>query len=172
MIIIPWNPPYNRAQLDAIANPISADQPEVVPWALYDTQPFTNASAAPISFFTAVQNDKTLSNMEGPGQLPDPQYMIVQYVAFDLLQPATLGVDAAVNPSIANLSNILTTCRATFTFSMSNKSYGSFPLSMCASTGGVTGLAYDGSAAAAGVSVASVNNGIQVLVAIRSAARS
>lgn len=162
MIIVPWNPPLTRDELELLANPVNAGQPEVVPWQLYDTQNLTNASAAPLVFFQSINADKTLSNMEGPGQLPDPQYLIVQYIAVDFLQTATTTAITATdnNAAVANLSNVLATNRASIEFNMSNKRYGPFSLTMCHSTGGITGSLFGVGTLAAAVSGGVVNNGI------------
>src|SRR5690348_16451343 len=114
MVIIPWQPALTRAELDDLANPQSANQPEVVPWALYDTQAVANAAAGPFTYFTALNTDKTLSNMEGPGQLPDPQYVIVHYVACDILQiPTATSLANEPNAALANVENLLKTVLAT-----------------------------------------------------------
>lgn len=161
MVIIPWQPALTRDELDAIANPTSATQPEVVPWQLFDTQNVVTAVATPLVFFGAQNNDKTLSNMEGPGQLTDPQYFVVQYLAADFLQvPTATALANEPNAALANVENILKTARATFTFNMSNKQYGPFSLTMTAATGGATFSGYGYGTAAAGTSAGVVNNSI------------
>ena len=160
MIIIPWQPALSRDELDAMANPMFANQPEVVPWQLYDTQSFATAGVGPFVYFQTINADKTLSNMEGPGQLPDPQYLVVHYVACDILNAPALSDGSAVNAAAANIENILKTTRATFEFNMSNKRYGPFSLTMTAATGGATGFAYAEGATAAGATVTVANNGI------------
>jgi hypothetical protein len=162
MIIVPWQPPLSRDDLDLMANPMFANQPEVVPWQLYDTQVITTAVGNPAVFFQTINADKTLSNMEGPGQLPDPQYLVVQYVACDILQiPTTTALVAAdTNAGLANVENLLKTVRATFEFNMSNKRYGPFSLTMCHATGGATFNGFGVGTLAAGVTSGVVNNGI------------
>jgi len=164
MIVIPWQGPngqaYTRAELDAMSNPTFANQPEAIPWFLFDQQNATTALAVPIVFFQTIQADKTLGNMEGPGQLPDPQYLIVHYAACDIMQQPVLTVAASVNVGLANVENILKVARAGFEFNMSNKRYGPFPLTTTAATGGATGSGYGYGTDAAGESVFLVNNGI------------
>lgn len=159
MIIIPWAPAYSRDELDAMANPVFANQPEVVPWQLFDTQSLATATSAPLVYYQTINSDKTMSNMEGPGQLPDPQYLVVQYAACDILQIPTLNDGTAVNAALANVENILKTCRATFEFNMSNKRYGPFSLTMTAATGGATFSGVAEGATAAGATFGAVNNG-------------
>lgn len=157
MFRLPWLPILTAAQLAAAANPSTAGQPEAIPWFLYDTQTWTDNATVRSTFFGAANNDKTLSNMESGGQLPDPQYMIVHYITCDLLRlPTTAagGVDGALN----DIELFLKGGRATFTFQMSNKAYGPFPLSLCHSTGGATGIGYG--TFTAEESIQQSNNGI------------
>jgi len=161
MVIIPWMPAKTRSELEAIANPQQANQPEVIPWQLYDSQDIANAAAGPFSFFVNQNNDKTISNMEGPGQLPDPQYFEVFYLAADFLQiPTATALANEPNQALANVENILKTCRATFTVNLANKRYGPFSLTMAHSTGGATFSGYGYGTAANGTSSGVVNNGV------------
>ena len=161
MFRLQWRPALTKAQLDAQVNPVSPSQPEVVPWFLFDTQSVsaTQAAGSTITFFTTTNSDPTMSNMEGSGQLPDPQYMVVDLVTCDILQVPTTTAQAS-QPAGAwnNVDSILKLARTTFTLSVSNKSYGTFPLTLCHATGGVTGFGY--SAATAGGEVQYANNGI------------
>jgi hypothetical protein len=161
MVVIPWKPAMDRGQLEAIVNPQEANEPECVPWQLYDTQAIASAAAGPFVFFQSINVDKTMSNMEGPGQLPDPQYLVVHYVAADLLQaPTATALANEPNQALVNVEAILKTARATVTFNMSNKRYGPFSLTMCHSTGGATFSGYGYGTAANGTSSGVVNNGI------------
>jgi hypothetical protein len=160
MVTIPWQPALTVQELQGLSDPISAGQPEVIPWQLYDTQSLANAGAGPLVYFQTINSDKTLSNMEGPGQLPDPQYLIVQYVACDILVPATTTVLASEpQAGWADVTNILDVIRATFLMGMSNKNYGPFSLTMCHATGGATGAGYGYGSAANGTASTIVNNG-------------
>lgn len=161
MIIIPWSPPLTGQQLKNISDPAAANQPEVVPWQLFDTQSIANAATGPFVFFGLQNNDKTLCNMEGPGQLPDPQYFQAFYLAADFLQiPTATALANEPNQALGNVENILKTCRATFTFEMSSKKYGPFSLTMAHATGGATFSGYGYGTAANGTSAGVVNNGI------------
>lgn len=160
MFHIKWAPVLTAAQLALAANPQSAGQPEAMPWFLYDTQLITSGTTSSLSFFQTVQTDKTMGNMESAGQLPDPQYFILHYVTCDILDPpiaSAAGTAADLGP-INDIDIILKTQRATFTLGMSNKNYGPFPLSLCHSTGGGTGVAV--ATETAPKAVAAGNNGI------------
>jgi len=135
--------PKTRAQLAAIANPESANQPEALPWVLYDTVAWTTASTTSGTYFGTVQSDKTLGNMEGPGQLPDPQYFEIAYWGCDFLDPVlTAAAPAATTGPIIDIGNFLFGGRATWTFNISNKRVGPFPLTFMHASGGPTGFGY------------------------------
>ncbi len=141
MFHIKWAPVLTAAQLAQAANPSSAGQPEALPWFLYDTQLITSATTTSATFFQTVQTDPTMGNMESAGQLPDPQYFILHYVTCDILDPpiANAGHAASALGPVNDIDVLLKTQRATFTFQMSNKTYGPFPLTLCHGTGGATG---------------------------------
>lgn len=139
MFRIPWAPPLTKAQLQAIADPQTAGQPEVVPWIMYDTQTFTSASTVSLTFFQTVQTDRTLGNMQSQGQLPDPQYLVIHYVTCDILNQvsSSAGVIAGAANDVELLMKV---GRPVFTLTMSDKIYGPFPLRACHSLGGATGI--------------------------------
>lgn len=160
MFHIKWAPILTAAQLIQASNPTNAGQPEALPWFLYDTQLITSGTTASLSFFVATNADKTLSNMESSGQLPDPQYFIIHYATCDILDPpiaSAAGTAADAGP-LNDIDIILKTQRATFQFNVSNKVYGPFPLTLCHATGGATGV-IAGSETAPKM-VAAGNNGI------------
>lgn len=98
--------------------------------------------------------------MEGPGQLPDPQFLVVQYVAADLLViPAATALTAEPNTAWSDMENVLKKTRTTFEISIANKLYGPFSLTMCQATGGTTGAGYGYGTASSGTSAALANNG-------------
>lgn len=164
MISYPWQravggPVMTRAQLDRAANPQAAGESEVIPHILYDTQSFTTAVTVNASYFQALQNDKTLGNVPGPGQLPDPYYMVVEYVTADFLIIPATGTKAAFTP-LSDMAEMLITQRATFTMVINDKSYGPYPLASCHGLGGVNAqLALEGATADPGAGVFNANNG-------------
>jgi hypothetical protein len=162
-VFFPWKPAKSADELQTIAFPELASQPEVIPHCFYDTQSFATGAVGPFNFFVNTNNDRTLSNMDSQGQLPDPQYLEVFYVTCDILQaPVANAADggAVANAAWANIANILTTNRATFEITLASKSMGIEPLTFCHSSGGLTGGGYGYGTAAAGQSSAYGNNGI------------
>ncbi len=147
-----------RPALARAANPQSAKEPEALPWVLFDTQSWTTAVDATKTYFTAVQNDKTLGNMEGPGQLPDPQYYEIHYIGCDFLLQEQFQAAAAATGPITDILQFLFAQRGIFTFNISNKRVGPFPLSFLHASGGATGYVSTNSATTGKVEFA--NNGI------------
>lgn len=160
MFTIRWQPVKTSGQLNAIVNPVEARQPEAIPWILYDTQQYVSATTTTLSFFTATNSDKTLSNMEASGQLPDPQYMEVQYLTCDILAvPQYVAAADGTGPgTLTDIARLTKAARTTITFQMSNKNYGPFPLRACHSLGGETGVI--AGTTAAGAAFTSGNNGV------------
>jgi hypothetical protein len=160
-IFFPWSPAKSAQDLQNIAFPELASQPEVTPHCLFDTQALANAATGPLVFFQNTNNDKTMCNMESAGQLPDPQYFEIYYVICDILQvPTATTLANEPNQALANVENILKTNRATFVFTLSNKNYGVEPLTFCHASGGATFSGYGYGTAANGTSAGVVNNGI------------
>jgi hypothetical protein len=148
-----------RQALAMKANPEAANQPEALPWILYDTVAWTTAVTTTASYFGTVQGDKTLGNMEGPGQLPDPQYFEIWYWGLDFLLSPNSVASVAVAGPLNDIAAFLHAQRLTFTFNISNKRVGPFPGTFFHASGGPTGyLAITNAAAAQKNEFA--NNGI------------
>lgn len=149
----------SRQQLAVQANPELANQPEALPWVLYDTQTWTSASTATANYFLSQQTDKTLGNMEGPGQLPDPQYFEIWYWGIDfLLAGINAAAPGATVSNWADINTFLFTQRLTWMFAISNKNIGPFPATFFHGSGGATGFGYGNSGTTARFEYA--NNGI------------
>lgn len=124
--------PKTRAQLERAVNPQSANQPEAISWVYYDTQSLATASAGPLNFFTSVQADRTLGNLEQPGTIPDPFYFEIVSIGIDFL--VVPDISATFGP-IADLANFLHTTRATFTFALAGKEYLRIPATFLTCSG-------------------------------------
>src|SRR5205807_4510578 len=125
-----------RPALSRAASTTNAKDPEAMPWVLLDSQACTSATTATQTYYVTVQNDKTLGNMEGPGQLPYPQYFEIHYLCLDfLLTPNSVAAIAVAGP-LNDIAQFLFNQRGIFTFSISNKRVGPFPLSFLHGSGG------------------------------------
>lgn len=139
-----------RQVLAVQANPEAANQPEALPWVLYDTQAWTTAVTFTQVYFPNQNTDLTLCNMEGPGQLPDPQFFEIWYWGVDfLLAAVAAAAPAATLSAWADIIQFLWTQRGTFEFNVSNKRTGPFPMSFFHGSGGPQGFGYSNSATTA-----------------------
>jgi hypothetical protein len=125
----------SRADLDRQANPQNAGQPEAIPWVYYDTQNIATATAGPYAFFAQTQADKTLSNLEQAGTIPDPFYFELEAVNCDFLVDPTL---TATVPGgvLGDITEILNIQRAVFVFTFAGKEYLRIPLTYLHASGG------------------------------------
>lgn len=139
--------PYTRQKLDALANPISAQQPEALPWCFYDSRAYAAGGAAgPIqdTYFQIVQVNKAVGNIPQPGALPTPQYFQVFYIGLDVQLIAADSVIAAA-PAVAtgplnDMNNLLMVTNTRAVLTISGKPYMEVPLSFLHGSGGATGL--------------------------------
>ena len=139
--------PKTKQQLIRLANPEQANQPEVLPWVLYDTQTFTDASTTSLTFFASTNNNKSLSNMESAGQIPDPQFFEVYYFGLDIMRQVTTTA-GGVPGAIDDIQLLLWgdagdgSDSGRWTFNISNKRFGPFPISFLHASGGATGFGW------------------------------
>lgn len=131
---------YTPSQLATMITPATGTDLEALPWILFytDTASFANSDTnVNAAFFQTVQSDKTLSNIEAAGQLPIPQVFEVAGNTCDIL--ATTQSAATTMGPITDMQSILKTSRGIFTFTLSSKGYGTFPLTAAHATGGEIG---------------------------------
>lgn len=132
--------PKSRQDLDRLAFPERAGLPEAIPYVFYDTQLYTSAATLQLNFFTGVNADKSMSNMESGGQFPDPQYFEVQFIGCDILIDASLAGASTEVGALDDIQKLVLVSRARFTFTMAQKAYGPIPLSFLHGSGGATGV--------------------------------
>lgn len=150
--------PRTRQQLIAMATPESANQPEAIPWYIYDTQTYVSGTTVRLQFFQNVNVNKALSNVEGGGQFPDPQFFEVHYFALDIKQQVIVSAAATAPGAIDDVQQLVLSSGGYWTFSQSNKIYGPWMNSVLHATGGVTGFGWG--TFAAPVSKEYANNGV------------
>lgn len=154
--------PKRRAQLVAQSNPGVGDQPEALAWVFYDTQTYIDNSTVELAFFQTTSTDRSITNVPTAGQLPDPQFFEIAYFGCDFLFDQVDNTDPSKS-ALADLITLLVTGRAFWSFNISDKQIGPFPLTFCHASGGATGIAtgFDNVAAGGTPSLISVaNNGI------------
>lgn len=136
--------------LEAMVSPeaVPGGNLEAVPTMFYDTQTYPAAGTAALQYFRVTNNDQTLSNMAGAGQFPDPQFFQIYYFTCDVIIPSA-AFSAAAPAVWQDVNQIMLAARPTFTFSLSDKPYGTVPLSLLSAAGGIKGFGYSNAAVAA-----------------------
>ncbi|MGH7178477.1 MAG: hypothetical protein ACREJC_13950 [Tepidisphaeraceae bacterium] len=142
--------PKTRQQLYALAYPETANQPEAISHILYDSQTFTSASTTTLTFFATQQSDPTLGNLDQAGAFTDPQWMELHNWGLDVLQDGSAVVGVTEVGIADDIQKLMLVGRPTFTFFMSNKQYGPYPLSFLHTSGGVNATIAAGNTAATG----------------------
>jgi len=127
-----------KGELDRIANPEDFQEGETVPFCLFDTQLYTSGATTELTYFTAAQADRTLSNLQGGSQLPDPQYFEIHNIGFDILADATTGAGAETG-ALDDVAKLMLVGRPFFVLTISDKLYGNGPLSLAHTSGGPVG---------------------------------
>lgn len=136
--------PYTMAQLEAMATPgaVAGGNMETYRAPYYDTQTYPAAGTDLLTFFAATVGDRSLSNMQGGGQFPDPQYHILWNILVDPILPLA-AVVADPPTALADLHELLVVGRPFLTLSISDKPYGQIPLQMVHGSGGPRGNGFN-----------------------------
>jgi hypothetical protein len=138
--------PLTYADLQNLARPQFVDRPEGIPWVLYDTVPTVLSGPTRLEFFTTLQTNKSLGNMDLAGQLTAGEYFMIDSIGLDIIVPPT--VTAAASAPVGALSDIHEILfgdavtggdSGRFSFNMLSKSIGPFPISFLHASGGPTG---------------------------------
>lgn len=133
--------PKTKAQLMAIANPQMANQPEALPWILFDTQTYVDNTTTRLTFFQTTSTDPSITNMETAGQLPDPQFFEIHYFGLDVLRDVTTAAGGTAG-AIDDIQKLILTNRMYWAFTISNKKFGYFPATFLHASGGATGFGW------------------------------
>ena len=127
--------------LVAQSDPNAPNQPEAVPWIFYDTQAYVDNTTLTLNFFQVTNVDRSITNMVTAGQLPHPQFFEWYYVGLDVLRAPTTAAGGVVG-AIDDIQRLMLTSRPFWTFTMSDKILGPFPLSFMHASGGATGFGW------------------------------
>ncbi len=123
-------------ELRKITNPNDASQPEAIPWVYFDTQSIATGGSGPMSFFAVTAADRTISNLEQAGTIPDPFYFEIEAFNLDFFcHPSANALNTAVG-ALDDLCSILYDGRATLVFSIAGKEYLRLPATYLHASGG------------------------------------
>lgn len=146
-------------EINALSLPQQTDQPEAIPYVLYDTLTYLAAgTTASLKFFQQNIGDPTITNVQG-GSLPQGQNFRIARMLCDIqaIPQAVAGHTALAAGALNDVAKILKVARGIFNLHLSQKEYGPIPLSFAHASGGETGFGWGTFTAEAGLSYA--NNG-------------
>ncbi|MEP6494493.1 MAG: hypothetical protein ABJF01_17545 [bacterium] len=118
--------------------PISADQPESIPWVLFDTQQYAAAGSATLSFFRSTAanlNDQTLSNFP-TGMLPKNEFFEMHRVFVMIHSVPNINVTGVITGAAQDVEILHKTARGQVSWTNAAKNYGTFPLFFFGRPGG------------------------------------
>jgi hypothetical protein len=145
---------WTKDQLERIIEPKS-NEGETISHVIFDSQQYISATTTELTFFQAPSADRTLTNFQGAGQLPDPQWAVIHNLGCDILVDAT--ETAAATGVGDDIQKLMLVGRPVFTLEISEKKYApGVPLSFLHTSGGAVGALATGTAD----TVQIFNNGI------------
>lgn len=114
---------------------------QTVPYVLWDTQTYTSAADIILNYFSAVQADPSLGNIDGGGVLPIDTWLTIQWMMIDVLIAPS---DSLVLASGAwdDLSDLMWTGRPFHKLVIQNKDYAVAPASFFHASGGIQGFGF------------------------------
>ncbi len=96
---------------------------EAVQDVIFDTALYAAAGSATLPYFTVNRNDDSLSNLNGSGTLPAPQFFEPKFIGADFfVQPFARAAATSAGPA-NDLLNLIFSFRPTITFTYNNKPY-------------------------------------------------
>lgn len=132
--------PKDYATLVALSRPQRADQPEALPWTMYDTIAYPAAGAATLTLFSSTPaslTDPTLSNLP-KGILETFQFFEFHREFLSILAPLSLTTTAAVTGAANDVDILHKAARGVRTFTVGQKNYGPVPIEFLGRAGGAT----------------------------------
>jgi hypothetical protein len=131
--------PKLYAQLAALVTPERADQPEALPYVLYDTQQYVSGTTTRLTFFAGTNADTTMSNIESAGGIPAGQFFEVHKVFVDVLNRPSVNAAATGLGQLDDLALLFNIGRAALTFTTAAKTLGPIPGTFFCQSGGIEG---------------------------------
>ena len=133
-------------QLRRGITPMIPGQPEMIPWQWFDTQTYVSGTTTQLDFFSTVQSDKVLGNMEAAGQIPSPMFFDLYHLGvFMNVPPAELGGAALLSGAAGAINDVHTLSIGSIELNIAQKTYWKGKIFMCpAGAGAAARLAIAG----------------------------
>jgi hypothetical protein len=132
--------PKPYVELVALSRPQRADQPEALPWVMFDTNSYAAAGQASVVLYSSTPaslTDLTLSNLPN-GTLETFQFFELHREFLSILAPLSLTTTAVVTGAANDVDILHKAARGVRTFTIGQKSYGPVPIDFTGRPGGVT----------------------------------
>lgn len=131
-----------QARLKQLSSPrdVMGGANQGIVWSFHDTATYTSGVTTNLQFFTTARATRQLSNLSPPGSLPEPQYFKVYAFQLDPLVPTDYQAFRDVDRLLFG-SGAAGEGAPTFQFTLADKVYGPWPLSLLHGTGGAMGHA-------------------------------
>jgi hypothetical protein len=128
--------PKTYAALAAAASPASSTQPEAIPFVFFDQENFAT-NWTNVAFFSTVQTDPTLGNIQQQNTLSADQYFQLEAITLDWIISATSQSSSGAPTIIDDILSIMNGARAIVNLQMAMKVYVQTPMHAFHSSGGV-----------------------------------
>lgn len=138
---------FDELQNEATPKQVQGGNMEAVAWTAYDTATYTSAATTNLTFFTTTRGTPQLSNLSPAGQFPNPQFFRLQSASLDIMVEPANAQTVWRDVYRILFGQLVTDGAPSWTFTLANKTYGPFPVSMLHGTGGPTGFGYSTAAA-------------------------
>jgi hypothetical protein len=132
--------PKAYATLVALSRPQRADQPEALPWVMYDTIAYAAAGSTSLVLYSSTAaslTDPTLSNFP-TGTLETFQFFEYHREFLSILAALSLTTTAAVTGAANDVDILHKAARGVRTIAIGQKSYGPFPIDYFGRPGGAS----------------------------------
>lgn len=132
--------PQSPINLAAASTPTTPQAGETIAACYYDTQSYPTGGQGTTTFFNSQTTDSTISNLQLPGTLPSPYWLVLQNITMDWLGVPSNAASQSAGTANAGLANdlyaFLHTGRALFRFFLADKLYAEFPATGLHASGG------------------------------------
>lgn len=118
---------FTYGALNSAANASTTQEPESIGFIFYDSQDFA-ANFSPVNFFTTIQSDPTLGNIQVANSLSADQYFQLWAITLDWLIGATSQASSGAPTIVDDLLGIYNTARTIMYLTMSMKNYLQAPI--------------------------------------------
>lgn len=129
-------------QIIARGAPRTASEPEAYRDVLYDTQTYVDNATVNLTFFATLQTDKTLGNMPQAGALPAATAFVISAFSSEWLFAGASNPGAGGVATLNDLLLLLNDGRPALTLTISDKTYGPWPLAYAGAFGFPTFFGY------------------------------